>query len=293
MPGVVEPAAPSSASSAFGLLVGDVRRLRAVDRRGGRAPTRPGRTCPSPTSAGARCRRASRRGRSRAGRASRRTACCLPGAVGSVSDAAKLSPSIGLCSIALDRRRRRDAEQVVDRRHDVDRVDVLLARTSRRRRSCAGHETRHMSAMPPSYPAHRFQYGNGVSNAQRPAGVVVVVRLGPPSSSMCSRVSAVGVGHAVEEAPLVEGAVRAALAAGAVVGDHDDDRVVELPGLLEVVEHAADLVVGVRDVARRTPRPSGRRAASRRRSASPTAAPCRAAARAGRRGRSRRARRAG
>ena len=55
------------------------------------------------------------------------------------------------------------------------------------------------------------------------------------------------VGHAVEEAPLVERAVRTALAAGAVVGDHDDDGVVELARLLEVVEDTTDLVVGVRD----------------------------------------------
>ena len=28
-----------------------------------------------------------------------------------------------------------------------------------------GQETTHMSAVPPSYPANRFQYGNGVSKA--------------------------------------------------------------------------------------------------------------------------------
>ena len=35
-----------------------------------------------------------------------------------------------------------------------------------------------------------------------------------------------------------------------VVGDDDDERVVELPGVLEVVDDAAELVVGVGDVAR-------------------------------------------
>ena len=30
---------------------------------------------------------------------------------------------------------------------------------------CFGQAIMHMSATPPSYPAHRFQYGNGVSNA--------------------------------------------------------------------------------------------------------------------------------
>ena len=66
---------------------------------------------------------------------------------------------------------------------------------------------------------------------------------------MCGQRRLGRVGDAVEEPPLVERAVRAALAARAVVGHDDDDRVVELPGLLEVVEHPAELVVGVRDEA--------------------------------------------
>ena len=45
---------------------------------------------------------------------------------------------------------------------------------------------------------------------------------------------------------LVDRPVRAALAAGAVVGDQDDHRVLALAGLLEVVEQPPDLVVGVR-----------------------------------------------
>ena len=55
--------------------------------------------------------------------------------------------------------------------------------------------------------------------------------------------------HAIEEAPLVEGAVWPTLTAGAVVRHHNDDRVVEFPGLLQEVHHATDLVVGVLDVA--------------------------------------------
>ena len=71
---------------------------------------------------------------------------------------------------------RLDPEELVDRRHDVDRVDVLLARHRLRLAILAGHDTRHMSATPPSKPAQRFQYGNGVSNAHAQPGVVVVVR---------------------------------------------------------------------------------------------------------------------
>ncbi len=49
----------------------------------------------------------------------------------------------------------------------------------------------------------------------------------------------------VEELHLVQHAERAALAAGAVVGEHDDDRVVEQLHPLEAVHEPPDLVVGV------------------------------------------------
>ena len=42
---------------------------------------------------------------------------------------------------------------------------MYWCRTSSDALICAGQANRHMSAMPPSYPAQRFQYGNGVSNA--------------------------------------------------------------------------------------------------------------------------------
>ena len=55
------------------------------------------------------------------------------------------------------------------------------------------------------------------------------------------------VGDPVEELVLVERAVRAAFGARTVVGGDDDDRVVELAGLLEVIDQPADLVIGVGD----------------------------------------------
>ena len=57
------------------------------------------------------------------------------------------------------------------------------------------------------------------------------------------------VGDAVEQPVLVDGSVRAALAARAVVRHQDDERVLALAGLLEVVEQPADLVIGVRQEA--------------------------------------------
>ena len=54
-----------------------------------------------------------------------------------------------------------------------------------------------------------------------------------------------------------------ALGAGAVVAvDVDDQRVVELAHVLDRLDHAADLVVGIGNVARRRPRPAARRASS-------------------------------
>ena len=55
------------------------------------------------------------------------------------------------------------------------------------------------------------------------------------------------VRDAVAELHLVDRPVRAALAARAVVGDDHDHRVLELLGVLEVVQQAADVVVGVRE----------------------------------------------
>ena len=84
----------------------------------------------------------------------------------------------------------------------------------------------------------------------RPPGVVVVVGLGAPELVEVLQAELGRGRHAVEEPPLVERAVRAAFAAGAVVRDHDDDRVLELLGVLEVVDEATDLRVAVGDEAR-------------------------------------------
>jgi hypothetical protein len=53
------------------------------------------------------------------------------------------------------------------------------------------------------------------------------------------------LGHVVEEQHLVERSRDAALGRGAVVGDDHDDRVLELADLLERVQDAAEVMVGV------------------------------------------------
>ena len=82
-----------------------------------------------------------------------------------------------------------------------------------------------------------------------PPGRVVVVR--PRAAELVEVLEVLlhRVGEAVEELVLVDRAVRPALARGAVVGDEHDDRVLELTALLEVVEQAAELVVGVAEEA--------------------------------------------
>ena len=79
----------------------------------------------------------------------------------------------------------------------------------------------------------------------RPAVRVVVVGLGAAQLVEHRQVRLEVVGHAVEEQALVHRPDGSALAAGAVVGDHDDEGVLALAGLLEVVEQPADVVVGV------------------------------------------------
>ena len=67
----------------------------------------------------------------------------------------------------------------------------------------------------------------------------------PPRSSSLARFSARSSGIAVGELHLVDRAVRAAFAARAVVGHDHDQGVLQLVGLLQVVEQPADVVVGV------------------------------------------------
>ena len=212
-----------------------------------------------------------------------RLAC--PGAVGSVSDGREALALDRALRVALDHRGRLDAEQVVDRRDDVDRVDVLVADARRDASISFGQETSTCRRRHPRSRPSASSTGTGC-RTPTPSRCCSGCRTRACRARRCAReVRLDRVGDAVEEPPLVERAVRAALAAGAVVGDDDDDRVVELPGLLEVVEHAARSGRRCRRRTRRTPRPCGRRGAARRRSASPRAARCRAAARAGRRDR--------
>ena len=137
-----------------------------------------------------------------------------------------------------------DLEAVQDGRHDVDGVVVLLANLaagldSGRPGDDAGVGGAALEGRVALPHLERGVEGHG------PAGRVVVVGLQP--TELVERLDVVvhGVRNAVHEKHLVDRTVWAALAAGAVVGHHDDDRVVQLPDLLQMVDQPADLVITV------------------------------------------------
>ena len=144
---------------------------------------------------------------------------------------------------AVDDLRQLDPEQFVDRRRDVDRVGVLRpdARCLDLRRPGDDHRvgSAALVARVPLPHLERRVEGPG------PAGRIVVVGLRAAEVVDVLERLLDRVRQPVEELVLVHRAVRAALARRAVVGDEDDQRVVELPALLEVVEHPSELVVGV------------------------------------------------
>ena len=80
----------------------------------------------------------------------------------------------------------------------------------------------------------------------RPPVRVVVVGLRPAELVDHRQVRLDVVGDAVREQHLVDRAVGAALAAGPVIGHQDHQRVLPLPGFLQVVQQPADVMVGVR-----------------------------------------------
>ena len=174
-----------------------------------------------------------------------------------------------LC-VPLDRLRRLDAEGVEDRRDDVDRVVVLVADLAASLRAGRPRDDARVARAAVELVA--LPHLERRVERHRPAVRVVVVRLRPAELVDHRQVLREVVGDAVGELHLVHRAVRAALAAGAVVGDDDDQRVLELarspPGSRAGARCGGRRARG----SPRRPPPSERRASSPRRSASPTAA---------------------
>ena len=144
---------------------------------------------------------------------------------------------------APDRGGRLEAERVQDRRDHVDDVRILGAYLAAR-------------ADPPR-PVHQERVGGAAAvGLPLPPAERRVARPGPPprvvvEGGWAAEFIDLGeavlqrFGRVVEELQLVGGARRAALGAGPVVRNDHDQRVVELPDLLQEVEQTADVMVGV------------------------------------------------
>ena len=142
--------------------------------------------------------------------------------------------------VPADRLRRIDAERIEDRRDEVDRVVVLVADLTARRDALRPRDDARVRRAAVELVA--LPHLERRVERHRPAGRVVVV--GPRASELVEQgqVRLDRVRDAVGELHLVDGAVGSALAAGAVVGDHHDERVLTLSGLLQIVEQPPDLM---------------------------------------------------
>ena len=176
----------------------------------------------------------------------------VDGASGSASNEyTSTSPSIGCLLHGVDESRRFDADRLEDGRHDVGDVVVLVAELA--------------LGLDPVRPVHDERVPHTAEvrvllaqlerrvPGERPADRVVVVRTGLAELVDARQVPLHRLGRFAGEdrdALLVEHTVERPLAGRAVVADeHEEQRVVELAGLLEEVDDPADLRVGVLHVA--------------------------------------------
>ena len=164
--------------------------------------------------------------------------------VGVVEAVAEADPLDRVLRVAVHHVGHLDAHGLQERRHDVDRVGVLPPERA--------------DVLDLRRPGHDQRVGGAALEVRvalphlerrverpRPPGRVVVVGLRAAELVEQLQVLLGGVGDAVEELVLVDRPVRPAFARRAVVGDQHDDRVLELPAVLQVVEQPPELVVEV------------------------------------------------
>ena len=157
---------------------------------------------------------------------------------------------------AVDPLRLRQPGALQDRRDDVDEMmelpaDAALVLDARRPGDHGGR------AVAPARD-HLLAVGERRGGGVGPGGRIAAVRLRAAEVVDVLRQVFERLRDAVVVAQLVHGAVQAALGRRAVVaGDVDDERVVELARLLDGLDDAADLVVGVLDRAAEDFHPAG------------------------------------
>ena len=145
--------------------------------------------------------------------------------------------------VALDRPPGLEAEDVEDRRHDVDRVVVLIADLAARLRPLRpGDDAR---VRRPAIELVALPHLERRVERHRPAVRVVVV--GPRAPEVVDLGQVLGRSSATPLANFISltDPFGPTFAARSVVRDDDDHRVLELIGRLEVVEQAPDVMVGV------------------------------------------------
>ena len=157
-----------------------------------------------------------------------------------------LTPSIGFCLMPLTMLGRLDAGGFEDRRHNVNDMMELRA-------DAAGvvdvAGPRNGQTLPRAAEMRRHLLGPLERRVKRPRPCHRHVRIGlvrTPVAVMQHLQSHGSVQDAVVGGELIEGAVQSAFGAGAVVAaDVDDERVVEFALVLNLLDHAADLMIGV------------------------------------------------
>ena len=143
----------------------------------------------------------------------------------------------------FDRLGRDNAEDVQDGRNDVDRVVVLVADLAPSRGT--GRPGDDAGIARPSVELVALPHLEGGVERHGPAGRIVVVGAGAAQLVDLGQILSQVVRDAVGELHFIDRAVRSAFAAGAVVGDQHDQGVVQFAALLEGVQQASDVVVGV------------------------------------------------
>ena len=190
------------------------------------------------------------RDRWRGCRASRSIAWCVGWGVG-----VRLVPGVGHAHAvhralldAVERIRQRDAGRFEDGRNDVDDM-VKLAADAAHVVDVAGPRHGHALSRPAEVRRHLFRPFERRVHRPRPRCREVRESLVGSPERVPEHLGLDRHGNAIEGGELVRRAVEHAFGAGAVVaGDIDDQRVVELTHVLDGLDDATDLVIGVSEV---------------------------------------------
>ena len=165
-----------------------------------------------------------------------------PGIVEAVHEAGAFQGPLG---VSLDLVRRLDMEALVDRRNQIGAVVVLVSDLAPGFNAIGPVHNQRIAHTP--FPGPRLEQLEGGVERRGPAVGVVIERGGRTQLVEQSHILVRIVGYAVEELVLVDRSGGPALRGGTVIGDDEDEGVVEFADPLEVVDQPADVMIGVAD----------------------------------------------